>query len=465
MNVVQIQGQQCSVYTSYQIQGRKNTNTQQSRVMSQVIIQAIFWEIELYNGQSNIKNGEQIQMEGMYKINEMTQIQEIFTLIQVQIILQQYSKEEIKSEQYQIQMTNQIGQQNQQESHDLIITVTAWEQQNQSQYQQVCMSQYMKTQSQSAGQKYFQQSAQTTGFQQMGVSQIYSNTSTTNLDIQWAIQSQMDEQTISQKIGQQLQSIPQLFKLAAAPLHNWAPDLYDAIPTPIVQWIALIPKQGIFALQQNLAPLLQGFNDEMTSFYQAIAIISVIIGSIALGSQWKIKRFLAYSAISHVGFLQIAYITISPVAYLNYLIIYMLTSQQFFIILQSQNTSIDQQTSPSLKEQSGLFQKNPSQAIALSISQFSLAGIPPLAGFFAKQFVLEAILAESKIYIAQIQIQTSAISTANYLSVVKMSLLDLPIYPTSQAIIPMQAYLISGLSSQIQFYFMKPSLYLILIFS
>lgn len=472
---MQILGLLSSVYISYLIllapgikpRGSTPSSEQQSRIMSQVILLALIWEIELQNSIPQKGTGQdQILMEGMYRINETTQILEIFLLIQVQIILQLYAKEEIKSEQYLILMTNQIGQQNQLESHDLIITITAWEQVNQSLYLLVTMGLYMKTQSQSAGLKYFQLSAQTTGFLQMGISQIYSSTGTTNLDILWAIQSQMETSIPSeQKIGLLLQSVPQVQKQAAAPFHNWAPDLYDAIPTPIVLWIALIPKQGICIQLQNLAPLLLIFSE----FYYVVGIISVIIGSIALGSQWKIKRFLAYSAISHIGFLQLAYLSLAPSdfvggAYINYLIIYMLTSQQIFIILQSINTSLDQQTSPSLKEFSGIFKKNPAQGIALAISQFSQAGIPPQAGFFAKLLVQESILAESKVYIALILILTSAISTANYLSVIKMSLFDLPSLTTPIIVTPIQAYQISGLYSQIQFYYLKPALYLSLLF-
>ncbi len=455
-----------NIYQTYQILGRKNTSEQQSKIMSQLIILTIIWEMLIYNDISNLNNQDQIQMEGMQKINEITQIMEIFLLNQVQIILQQYTKSEIKSELFLILMTNLIGQLNQQESYDLILTITAWEQLNQSQYQLVTMGQYKKTQSQSGGQKYFQLSAQTTGFLQMGISQIYSNTGTMSIDIQKAIQLYMEKETESQKIGQQQQSVPQMQKQAAAPFHNWAPDLYDAIPTPIVQWIALLPKQGILIQQFNLAPILLTFRE----FYQIIAIISVIIGSITLSSQWKIKRFLAYSAIAHIGFLQIAYITISPIIYFNYIIIYMLTSQQIFIILQALNQRINgQQTSPYFKEQAGLLKKNFSQGIAQAISQFSLAGIPPLSGFFAKQLIQESILSEYQIDIALILIQTSAISTGNYLSIIKQILLDLSrISSTTQSLTisltTISAYLISVLSSQIQLYFMKPYQYITQLF-
>ncbi len=457
---MQIYSQLTSVYISYQIQGRKKTNIQLNRVISQVIILNIVWTIDIYNGLSNINNLELIQAEGMYKITKMTQILEIFILFQVQLIFQQYITSSIKSEQYLILIVNQVGLFNQLESQDFIILITAWEQINQSQYQLVTMGLSKKTQSLSAGLKYFQLSAQTTGFLQLGVSQIYSHTGTTNLDIQYIIQSMMEEIPTSFKQGQLQISVPQTQKQAAAPLHNWAPDLYDAIPTPIVIWIALIPKQGIQIQLQNLAPILLKFKE----FYLIIAIISVIVGSVALGAQYKIKRFLAYSAISHIGFLLISYITVSPIAYSNYQIIYIQTSQQVFIIILALNTSIDQQTSPSIKEQAGLYQKNPSLGIAQSIGQFSQAGIPPLAGFFAKLQVLESILAESQTYIAQILILTSAISTANYLSIVKITLQDLPIYPINQSITTIQAYLISGLSSQILFYIMKPSQYLTQLF-
>ena len=251
--MIQTQGQQISVYQSYQILGRNNTSIGISRIMSQVIIINIIWQgIPCISGM----NTDIIMMDGQYKINTFNQIQEIFIMQQAQIITQLFGFEEQKSEQYQIQMTNQIGQQNQQDSQDQLITITAWEQQNQTQYLQVTLP-WRNGNSQGAGQKYFQQSALTTGFQQMGIALIYNETGTTNIDIFNSMIPYLCEEGISkeQKIGQQLINITQIFKQAGAPFHNWAPDLYDTIQTPIVAWIAIQPKFGILILMYNQAPI------------------------------------------------------------------------------------------------------------------------------------------------------------------------------------------------------------------
>lgn len=447
-----------SVYFSYLIQGRDNTTQQLNRIMYLTIVQTIIWQFELLS--SLLNNNELVYLDGLLKTKELTQEQEIFILGQVQIILNLYEKEEIRTEVYLIYMTNQIGQLCQQESYDFVITITAWEQLNLSQYQLVTMGYNNKTKSQSAGQKYFQLSAQTTGFLLMGISQLYSITGTINQDQLWSlITYQEKEKTLIQEVSQLLISVPQVFKLAAAPFHNWAPDLYNQIPTPIVLWIALIPKFGILVLQYNLTPLL--FSD----FLYFIAIISVIVGSIALNSQYQIKRFIAYSAISHIGFLQIAYLTLTPTAYFNYIIIYMLTSLLFFILIQATNSIHPTLTqSISIQKISGYFKLNPQIGITISICQFSLAGIPPLAGFFAKLLVQEAILSESNILIGQILIQASVISTINYLLIVRTALFDLPITPKKRALTPIYTYLISSLTTQILFFFFKPSVYLLLLF-
>lgn len=422
------------------------------------IIQVIIWQFELLS--TLLINNELVYLDGLLKTKELTQEQDIFLLGQVQIILNLYEKEEIRTEVYLIYMTNQIGQLCQQDSYDLVITITAWEQQNLSQYQLVTMGYNNNTKSQSAGLKYFQLSAQTTGFLLMGISQLYSITGTINQDQLWSlITYQEKEKTQIQEVSQLLISVPQVFKLAAAPFHNWAPDLYNYIPTPIVLWIALVPKFGLLILQYNLTPLL--FSD----FLYLIAIISVIVGSIALNSQYLIKRFFAYSAISHIGFLQIAYLTLTPTAYFNYIIIYMLTSLLFLILIQATNSILPTFTqSISIQNLSGFLKFNPQIGITISICQFSLAGIPPLAGFFAKLLVQEAILSESNILIGQILIQASVISTINYLLIIRTALFDLPITPKKRAHTPIYTYLLSSLSTYILFFFFKPSVYLLLLF-
>ena len=102
-----------------------------------------------------------------------------------------------------------------------------------------------------------------------------------------------------------------MFKLGAAPFHNWAPDLYDSLPTPITMYVSIIPKIALLFFLYVISPQISDFNiyNNVSIGIYIIAIISIIIGSIGLGSQWRIKRFITYSAISHLGFILIAYIS------------------------------------------------------------------------------------------------------------------------------------------------------------
>lgn len=348
-----ISGQLTNLYISYLIIGfGKSKYTQsnihmrfkqpikgQSRISILIILVSQQWIFNIYN---NWQGSDLILMDGLCKCNNITQITEIYQQSQMIIILYiigtnyttQISK---RSEQFQMIITNLIAQIQQQNSNDLIITIITWEQMNQSQYQQITMQGNTDTGiSQSAGIKYFQQSAQTTAFLQMGVSQIYGKTGNLNYDIQIAIQylfniSSINDgcNIITEYIGQLLILITLMFKQGAAPFHYWAPDLYDSLPTPILIYVIIIPKVTILVFQYIIMPII-GIKDTITfTFINCIAIMCIIIGSIGLNSQWRIKRFITYSTISHLGFIQLAYISYSWDSYFNYIYIYGITNLLF----------------------------------------------------------------------------------------------------------------------------------------
>jgi len=172
----------------------------------------------------------------------------------------------------------------------------------------------------------------------------------------------------------------------------------------------------------------------------------MIVGSIGLGSQFKIKRFLTYSSISHLGFLILALTSLQFDAFIYYAIIYFLNSLTIFTILLSLG-QIHNREILFIHQLSGLWKMNLPLALVFALSIFSLAGIPPISGFFAKLIALEALMANGWFMISIVAILTSTISAANYLYLVKVINFDQPFSILTRPIFltPSISYLISVL--------------------
>jgi NADH:ubiquinone oxidoreductase subunit 2 (subunit N) len=203
---------------------------------------------------------------------------------------------------------------------------------------------------------------------------------------------------------------------------------------------------------------------EMIFIFAGVA--SLIVGSVGLGSQWRIKRFLAYSAISHLGFLLLALSSLQFDSFLYYLVIYGITSVNLFAILlaigQAHWSGSPQREVLLLSQLAGLFKQNQPLALAWAFSLFSLAGIPPLSGFYAKLIVLQAYLNLGYYWIALIAVLASVLSAANYLFLIKISHLDLPLYPYAINVPKSISYLIALFSSFTLLFYLKPASFLIL---
>ena len=398
-----------------------------SRIINLIIQIYQFWIQNLY---TNWEGTNLIYLDGLCKMNKMVQISEIYQMIQVCIIQYIIGKDNTiqiskRPELFQMLITNLISQIQQQNSNDFIITIITWEQMNQSQYLQVSMQGNTDSgTSQSAGIKYFQQSAQTTAFMQMGISLIYSKTGSVNYEIQISMLyiiniSPYDFENFTQYLGFLMIILTIMFKQGASPFHFWAPDLYDSLPTPILIYIMIVPKIAILIFLYLIMPII---NQIITfTFINIIAIFCVIIGSIGLISQWRIKRFLTYSAISHIGFILFAYITYSWDYYFYYIFIYGLTNLLIFQIIQSISSNFkgNDDDIVFIKEQYGIFKMNPFLAIIFSLAFFSQAGIPPQIGFFQKFQIQQGIIENFKIHQTFIIIIGSIISTINYILQIK----------------------------------------------
>jgi len=213
------------------------------------------------------------------------------------------------------------------------------------------------------------------------------------------------------------------FKIAAAPFHMWSPDVYEGSPISSTIIFAILPKIVLFSTFLRLFQTSFAYFGETLLFFSiGSALCSVIIGSFVALKQKKLKRLLAYSSISHVGYLLLAFSCNSlegTQSLFFYLIIYMLTSFTIWSVILSLNTSTNLDKSKTLIDLSSLSTVNPLLAFTALVAFFSLAGVPPLAGFFAKLEIFVNCLGSSLFFAGFVAILSSVISSFYYIRLIK----------------------------------------------
>jgi len=244
-------------------------------------------------------------------------------------------------------------------------------------------------------------------------------------------------------------SVGFLFKVSAAPFHFWSPDVYDAIPTIVTTFVANVAKISIFILFLEIVYFTSNYFSEYNWTFALLmsSLLSLIIGTVVGLTQFRIKRLLAYSTISHVGFILLA-LSVNSIesiqAFIFYLMQYSISNLNAFILLISIGFSLycyindDEEFSKLLEKNNspiqltsqmkGYFYLNPILALSLAITIFSFVGIPPLIGFFAKQMVLSAALDSGYVFLTLVAILTSVISAVYYLNIIKQVFFDKPEY-------------------------------------
>jgi NADH-quinone oxidoreductase subunit N len=215
-----------------------------------------------------------------------------------------------------------------------------------------------------------------------------------------------------------------LFKLGASPFHMWLPDVYDGIPTAITAIFAIVPKIAIFGLFLRLSINL--FSNTFFYWNQILvysSILSIIIGTLGGLYQIKIKRLLAYSAISHIGFLLIGFSTYTKVGFFAlffYIIIYIILSLNIFAIILSLRKIDNNLKLKRINEFTLLFKSNKILAINFCLILFSITGLPPLVGFYSKLYIFISAI-KSEIYlIALIAAVFSVIASMYYIRLIKL---------------------------------------------
>jgi len=209
------------------------------------------------------------------------------------------------------------------------------------------------------------------------------------------------------------------FKIAVAPFHMWAPDVYEGAPTPVTAFLTVGPKAaGLAVLFRLFAPLLRD-GPSGSFFVQALAVmafLTMFAGNLAALRQKSVKRLLAYSSIAHTGYLLIAIVASDGPGLVFYLAAYLFMNLGAFGVLAAMSGKGPERVS--LEDFAGLARRYPWLAAALSVFLLSLAGFPPTAGFLAKFYVLGAAVREGYAWLAVAAVVASLVSAAYYLKVI-----------------------------------------------
>ncbi len=277
-----------------------------------------------------------------------------------------------------------------------------------------------------AGLKYFVLGALSSGMLLYGSSLIYGYTGATNFNDIAAALTTHEVLPIGVVTGMVLLLSGFAFKIAAVPFHMWTPDVYEGAPTSVTAFFAIVPKMASLALMVRvfMGPF-EPMVDEWRQVVVLLAVASMALGSVAAIAQQNIKRMLAYSSIGHMGYALGGIAAASEVgikAVIVYATIYMLTSIGTFAIVMMMKQK--DRMVENIRDLSGLASRQPMIALSMAIMMFSMAGIPPLAGFFSKLFIFQAAIDAGLYGLVIMGVLTSVISAFYYLRIIKIMYFD-----------------------------------------
>ena len=309
-------------------------------------------------------------------------------------------------------------------SYDLIVFYMGLELQSLSLYVLVSFNRD-SLRSTEAGLKYFVLSALSSGLLLYGCSLIYGFSNSTNFDL---IAQNIDQFNTGSIFGIVFILVGLAFKVSAVPFHMWAPDVYEGSPTSVTAFFAIVPK--VAALTVFIRFLYVPFInlvDQWQMIIIFISLASMILGAVAAIGQTNLKRLMAYSAIGHMGYALAGLATGSNEGIQStviYLSIYLLMNLGIFsCIFMMKRKDIFYED---IQDLSGLSKNHPIISVCLLVLLFSLAGIPPLAGFFAKFYVFMAVIKVEMYTLAIIGLITTVISAFYYLRIIKIIYFDDP---------------------------------------
>ncbi len=279
-----------------------------------------------------------------------------------------------------------------------------------------------------AGLKYFVLGALGTGMMLYGISLVYGYTGSIDFNV---IASTLTgaERQVGVLFGLVFILAGLVFKISAAPFHMWTPDVYEGAPTPVTAFFAVAPKVATMALILRL--VMEAFQPSASDWQQIIVFVSIAsmaLGSFAAIGQRNFKRLMAYSSIGHMGFALVGLASNSEAGVrgvIIYMLIYVamtLGTFAFLIAMRRKEGQVE-----TIGDLAGLSRTNPVMATILTILLFSLAGIPPLAGFWAKWYVFLAAINAELYALAVIGVLSSVVAAFYYLRIIKIMWFDEPV--------------------------------------
>ena len=274
-----------------------------------------------------------------------------------------------------------------------------------------------------AGLKYFVLSALSSGLLLYGCSLIYGFTGSTNFNV---IANQLNSNEYALTFGIVFILVGLAFKISAVPFHMWAPDVYEGSPTSVTLFFTMVPK--IAALTVFIRFLYVPFLnliDQWQMILIFLSIASMVFGAVAAIGQKNLKRLIAYSSIGHIGYALAGLTTGSNEGIQSsviYITIYILMNLGLFscLLMMKRNNVYYEQ----IDDLSGLSKNHPLLSLSLLVILFSLAGIPPLAGFFAKFYIFKSVLEQSMFFLAIVGLLSTVIAAFYYLRIIKIMYFD-----------------------------------------
>ena len=307
-----------------------------------------------------------------------------------------------------------------------------------------------------AGLKYFVLSALSSGLLLYGCSLIYGFSGTTNFNI---IASQLNSNEYALTFGIVFILVGLAFKISAVPFHMWAPDVYEGSPTTVTLFFTMVPK--IAALTVFIRFLYIPFLnlvDQWQMILVFLSIASMLFGAIAAIGQTNIKRLIAYSSIGHIGYILAGLASTSNEGIqgsIIYITIYVIMNLGLFscLLMMKRNNEYYE----NLEDLSGLSKNHPLISLSLLIILFSLAGIPPLAGFFAKFYIFKAVIEQSMYFLAIVGLLSTVIAAFYYLRIIKIMYFDKEKEKYDQDHSPWLRFSLTFSTILILLYFFSPS--------
>jgi NADH-quinone oxidoreductase subunit N len=307
-----------------------------------------------------------------------------------------------------------------------------------------------------AGLKYFVLSALSSGLLLYGCSLIYGFSGSTNFEI---IASQLDSNEYALTFGIVFILVGLAFKISAVPFHMWAPDVYEGSPTTVTLFFTMVPKIAALTvfIRFLYVPFLE-LIDQWQMILVFLSIASMLFGAIAAIGQKNIKRLIAYSSIGHIGYALAGVASASndgiqsSVIYLTIYIVMNLGLFSCLLMLRRNDNYYE-----SIDDLSGLSKNHPILSFSLLVIFFSLAGIPPLAGFFAKFYIFKAVIEQSMYFLAIVGLLSTVIAAFYYLRIIKIIYFDPEKEKYDQDHSPWLKFSLILSTLLILFYFISPS--------